>query len=393
MPDSIFSGLSLERSADSIHIRYPGRIRPAAQAAGVARAYGLEALPYGNANDWSMCIPVTGTGLTAELKAFFADLNGYPPPYPAPDSDRMGQDAEPLVSCVVVVTENLQFVREQLLPSLAANSTASSIEVILVCNGTAAYDPDLSWLKSIRSDFGAVSVAYNRGAAIARGRFLAFFHDDCVVDDPLWIEKCTQRLDRGGDVVAGEYRELGEIAGVSFPPLPVAKSVPLFMRRADFEETGGYDEFHYIGYEDLDFTLELAKRGKRMVATDLSLRHFNGMSSTLKYNPVPGLAELYALAALPRAAIRARFREFMESGAAGTAVDLGALRLAMDVQLLYTLEKHRDFLSGIDAEIYVRAATALRKGIAARSSEESGAILRRFKESDRALCAGSGSKP
>ncbi|MEX0957989.1 MAG: glycosyltransferase [Burkholderiales bacterium] len=383
MPESIFSGLSLERSADSIHIRYPGRIRPVAQAAGIAAAFGLEILPYGNTGDWSMRVPASGGELPAGLKAFFAKLNGHPQPYPALIDDRAARHAAPLVSCIIVVTENLLFVREQLLPSLAENSGSSAIEVILVCNGTATYDPGLSWLRGIRSEFGAVSVAYNHGAAIARGRFLAFFHDDCVIDDPLWIEKCTQRLQRGGDVVAGEYRELGEIAGIAFPPLPVAKSVPLFMRRADFEETGGYDEFHYIGYEDLDFTLDLAKRGKHMVATDLRLRHYNGMSSTLKYNPVPGLAELYALAALPRAAIRARFREFMEFGADG-AVDLATLRLAMDVQLRYAFEKHRDFLSGIDAEAYARAAGALSRSIAARSSEASGAILARFRETDRA---------
>jgi len=155
------------------------------------------------------------------------------------------------------------------------------------------------------------------------------------------------------------------------------------MRSADYAAAGGFDEFHYVGYEDLDFTLALAQREKKLAAVDLKLRHFGGMSSTLKYCPVPGLAALYAMTALPAGAIRQRFREFADAGVHLEGIDY--LRMALDVQLFYVLKKYRDYLARIDRQAYANALAALERHITRECPFDATLILPRFKDLDRRL--------
>ncbi|HEX6530712.1 MAG TPA: glycosyltransferase family A protein [Burkholderiales bacterium] len=352
---SLLDGLSLTRGDGRIEVLYPRALRELAHARDVARAHGLE-VGEGPAGAWRLEARAAEP-YPAALKAFFAQLNDLRAP-PTGMPRRAVQ--QPLVSCIVVVNENLPFVEQQFLPSLLACSVAHPIEVVLVCNGNRDAPPEAPGVAVLRSEWGAVAKAYNAGAARARGEFLAIFHDDCILYDARWIEKCLQRLERGAHAVAGEYRQIAEIGGVAVPPLPVAKCVPLVLRRADFVEAGGFDEQHYIGYEDLDFTLALASRGKKLVATDLDLVHFHGMSSTLKYHPVPGLADLYAFAAVPAFAVARRFNEFWRTGLVADGVNY--LRAAMDAQLLYVLQKYRAFLGRSGNDAYARAEAALAGG-------------------------------
>jgi hypothetical protein len=376
---SLFDGLALVRGAARIDITYPRAIRDFAHAREVGLAHGLEVREEG-AHAWRIGIAHEDR-YPAALKAFFAQLNDFGTGPEAGSRSSSPGTGEPLVSCIVVVHENLPFVLEQLIPCLVACSRRHPIEIVLACNGERAGAGIPPGVRVVRSPWGVVSAAYNAGAAASRGAYLAFFHDDCAMQDPLWIEKCVQRLERGAQAVAGEYRQIAEVGGVAVPPLPVAKCVPLFLRRSDFEETGGFDEHHYIGYEDLDFTLELAARGKKLVATDLQLVHFNGMSSTLKYNPVPGLADLYALGAVPGFAVMRRFNEFWRTGLVSDGINY--MRLAMDAQLLYVLQKHRALLARIDAAAYAAAEEALARRIASGCPAGPEAALGRLRALDR----------
>ncbi len=327
---------------------------------------------------WAVTFPQQNHTRLELAKRFFCQLNDFPPPYSSRHPANQTCD-QALVSCIIVLNENLPFVREQLIPSILTHSGHQPIELIIVWNGSQDPGESLHPIGTIRSDWGAVARAYNVGAGASTAPILAIFHDDCIVDDPLWIEKCLQRLDSGADAVAGEFRQLDTVADVAFPRLPIAKSVPLVIRRDTFQSVGGYDEYHYAGYEDLDFTLSLLRQGKKLVATDLRIRHFNGMSSTLKYHPIPGLDQLYALTALPRTAIIKRFREFTESGISLNGIDY--MQLAKDVQLLYVLNKYRDFLSDLDPHRYADAAAALELHITAQSLEPGG-VLEQFRTLD-----------
>jgi len=368
MSRSVFSGLALRGAGGVLEASCPQRIHDSQRAARVARAFDLDFAT--EAEVWKV------RGAFARLKHFFAELNAFPPPYP---QDSLPKEQEPLVSCVVVVNENGPFVREQLIPSLIANSRRP-IEIILVYNGAAAPDPALAPLVTLRSEWGAVAAAYNAGARLARGRYIALFHDDVVIDDARWIDTCLGALEEGAGAVAPEYRRMETIAGVAVPPLPVAKCVPLVMETGQYRASGGFDEFHYVGYEDLDFSLALASRGLKLAAVRLALRHFSGMSTTLKYCPLPGLAELYAMTALPASAIRRRFSEFIEQGVRLEGVDV--MRIGLDVQLLYVLKKYRAYLT--DAS-YAAATAALERSLTAACPFDVTLALPRFREIDRAM--------
>jgi hypothetical protein len=374
MSQSIFSGLSLVRTGRRIDITFPASLHDAAHATAAAREHGLEVSGDGS-QPWRLQYD-SEHAYPARLKAFFSALNDQRPPFGAFDATRL-RAGEPLVSCIIAVNENLPFVEEQLLPSLVGSSSVP-IELIIVCNGFATPRQAMPGLVLVRSEWGTVSKAYNAGAAVARGTYLAFFHDDCIMHDPLWVEKCMQRLERGAHAVAAEYRQIDLIAAIAVPALPVAKCVPLVLRRGDFEAAGRFDERHYIGFEDLDFTLCLSAQGMKLVATDLEVAHFHGMSSTLKYHPVRGLADLYALGAVPRFAVMRRFNEFFRAG----TPSVEAMRVATDAQLLYTLRKHAGFLSGIDRKAYARAENALETRIAASCPQGPGMALARFRALD-----------
>ncbi len=296
----------------------------------------------------------------------------------------------PLISCVIVVNENLPFVHSQLLKSLVANSRGYRLEVILVANGSSDDAAISAPVKCIRSEWGSVAAAYNRGAAEAQGEFLAFLHDDVVIDDDQWIDKCLDALKGGAIAAAGEYRHLESIAGKAIPRLPIAKAVPLFLRNSSFRQIGGFDEFHYVGYEDLDFTLSMLQQGGKVAYPDIRLRHFNGMSSTLKYCPVKGLDQLYALAALPRGAIRERFREFAQHGIVRNGVDF--MRLALDVQLLYILRKYRIYLEKGGERIFGSVSDELARSIGRNSPVDGTLVLPYFREMDRLLYGATGRK-
>ena len=379
MPASVFNGLALRAAGDALEATCPQHLHDAARAARAARDLDLGFAAQGAL--WTV------RGAFRRLKAFFAELSGFPPPY-ALELPRAGEPAveppvvePPLVSCIVVVNENGPFVREQLVPSLAHNSR-QPIEIILVYNGAATPDPALAALPAVRSEWGAVAAAYNAGARLARGRHVAFFHDDVVIDDPRWIEVCVGALDAGAGAVTAEERRMESIAGVAVPPLPVLKCVPLVMRTADFRASGGFDEFHYVGYEDLDFSLALASRGLTLGAVRLALRHFSGMSTTLKYCPVQGLADLYAMTAVPAGAIRRRFSEFVAQGVRLEGVDV--MRIGLDVQLLYVLKKYRGWLAGT-APAYAAASAALEKSLVSACPFDVTLALPRFRALDRKM--------
>lgn len=383
MAHSLFSGLELARTGEGIVICCPERLVPYAAAARVAPAFGLAVEREGET--WRLRGPHGAEPCPAVLKRFFATLHGTPAPYPAVKARCRLDTATPLVSCIVLLNENAMFVQEQLLPSLAAHAADVPLEVVLVQNGSAAPVAAPLPLRTVQAPWGAVAAGYNAGARLARGAYLAFLHDDCIIDDPAWIEKCIAALRAGHAAAAAEYRQMPDIEGVTIPGLLVAKCVPLVIRRETFFETGGYDEFHYVGYEDLDFTLALLERGRDLAAVNVRVRHYGGMSSTLKYCPVPGLDALYAMTAVPAGAIRQAFREYTAARAAADPADL--MLLALDVQKLYVLKKYRRLLRMLDADAHAQAMTALERRITLRARCDPHLILPRFREQDRMTAA------
>lgn len=231
------------------------------------------------------------------IREVFGRLNGYPL-FSRTEIASYRPAVTPLLSCVVLLTANDLFVANHLLPSIIRSSRGYDIEILIVYNGV---DADLDLFRNFDvslSEFGCVSKGYNQGIRRSRGKYVAIFHDDCLLADENWIPKCISLLERGYAVVSPEILQNNQI-GAGHPIL-VAKNVPLVTARDRILASGGYDETYYIGFEDFDLTYQILSTGRSFSRVDLEYLHFNGMSTILMFSS--GRADykqLFALDLLP----------------------------------------------------------------------------------------------
>lgn len=114
--------------------------------------------------------------------------------------------------------------------------------------------------------------ARNRGAALVRGTFLAFTEDD-VTPAADWLERAALRLEREPtlDVLEGlTVKPGGRPVHRQVQDQPLHLPTNLFVRRAVFEDAGGYDERFFDARsdvyfrEDTDLGFTLEERGARV---------------------------------------------------------------------------------------------------------------------------------
>jgi glycosyltransferase involved in cell wall biosynthesis len=187
---------------------------------------------------------------------------------------------KPLVS-VILATNRARPYLPDAIASVAAQ-TWRPIELIVVDDGSAEPDEVLRAAelmpggRVIRQDASGVSVARNRGAAAASGRYLVFLDDD-----DLWApERLTRHVEAMAaqpDAVASYCRMRTVLAatGEELAPgdqtpisgrLDVARRTTgillpnMFIERNTFELCGGFDPDLRFA-EDLDLALRLAEKG------------------------------------------------------------------------------------------------------------------------------------
>lgn len=308
----------------------------------------------------SLRVTTRGADLDRVWTRLFARFHRYPE-FSGIDSESFRNATEPLISCVVLLTGNDRFVQRHLVPSILANSAAYPIEVIIVYNGEGLDLGPFRNLRIVRSDFGWASRAYNAGVRAARGRYVALFHDDCIVASPRWIEASIQMLDGGHVAVTPEIRRQPTAWGEFI----IAKNVPLIMRRCDLLEAGGYDEFYYAGYEDQDFTYTLISKGGRIGHLDLPYFHFNGMSTIVF---VSGEADLFRVLfgynALGRNLIDVLREESLQELKANPEIGLVEAK-----DMLYFVRKHEAYLGERQHAGALQMGRTMDKYLAARITE------------------------
>jgi glycosyltransferase involved in cell wall biosynthesis len=197
-------------------------------------------------------------------------------------------------------------------------------EIIVALDGSVASDAVRSRLESLHvivvplRERAGPGAARNRAAALATGEFLAFTEDD-VVPAADWLARAAARLDAEPslDVLEGHtIKPSQRSAEIPANDLPLYLPTNLFIRRALFEQVGGYSEAFYDARRglyfredsDLGFTLEAA--GAR-IAREPAVLVKHPVEHTRWLDPLRW-ARRYELDALLAARHPRRFRERIE---------------------------------------------------------------------------------
>ncbi|HXH82425.1 MAG TPA: glycosyltransferase, partial [Candidatus Tectomicrobia bacterium] len=242
-------------------------------------------------------------------------------PAPGPDAGaapaRAGEAAGP-VSVILVVHDRLELTRG-CVESLAGSTVP--FELCVIDNGsrdgTDAWLRTLAWPGGLRHARNAENVglirALNQGAALARGTWLCFLHNDTLARDAGWLARLRDAVGDGRDVgLAGLYgarrvRRDGRYAGRTIvstlegdrpPAAPVVEvaavdGVCLFLRRDLLEAVGGFDEGYgfFHGY-DRDLSFAVRARGRRCVIVRAPFVHLGGGTRTQPGAPRAAAADL-----------------------------------------------------------------------------------------------------
>lgn len=237
----------------------------------------------------------TGVRATAEYLGF-----GYRARYALPS-------AQPLVS-LVIPTRNAQQLVRQCVESIAAKTSYSNYEIILVDNGSddpaaLAYFEELAKrpnIRVLRDDRPFNYAALNNAAvAQAKGELVALVNNDIEVITPDWLsEMVSIALQPGVGAVgarlwypdmtlqhAGVILGIGGIAAHSHRGMPSGRegyggragliqsfsavtAACLVIRKSIYEQVGGFDEVNLqVAFNDVDFCLRLREAGYRNVWT------------------------------------------------------------------------------------------------------------------------------
>ncbi len=212
----------------------------------------------------------------------------------------------PLFQCLPLTQAMLASLRATLPPALPH-------EIILVDDGST--DGTREWLSTladpaIRVVLNERNLGYaganNRGAALARGEFLALLNNDLVLA-PGWLEPmlalfahsglnaglvgnvqyavATGALDHAG-IFFDEHAKpahLRTLPATTSPyhEVPAVTGACTVIRRAVFQQLGGFDEAYHNSGEDVDLCLRLRRHG---------LRQYVALTSTVRHHisPSPG---------------------------------------------------------------------------------------------------------
>ncbi|WP_449229712.1 glycosyltransferase family 2 protein [Azospirillum argentinense] len=227
-------------------------------------------------------------------------------------------EGEPKVSIVIPSAGRPSEIRGEMVDlvvncvrSIAQTSSYRNLELIVVHNG----DLRPETVEALDA-YGVVYVHYtdpvfniaakmNLGAQAATGDYVLFLNDDTEVINPDWLEAMLSLAQRPGVGVVGAklYFEDGTLqhVGVTFcAGLPdhirrgfsgddpgyffstvgqrnymAVTGACMLLRRALFEEVGGFEEALAINYNDIDLCLKVWDRGLRIVYTaQAELFHF-----------------------------------------------------------------------------------------------------------------------
>jgi hypothetical protein len=211
----------------------------------------------------------------------------------------------PLVSCIILLNSNYDFVNELTIPSIIFNSKNVPIEIIVVHNGENSNYNFSESIKVIESEKSNIPKAYNKGVNMCKGKYIALFHDDCFLSDDKWVDKSINVLDNNIIAVGPEYHEFksnedylmrkdtdkrlefsrNEDGGF-------LKEVPLVMDRSKFLELGGFPDDEILGQEDIFLHKNILQSGRKNLKVDIKNYHFEGISTLSLFSNKQNLIQI-----------------------------------------------------------------------------------------------------
>jgi GT2 family glycosyltransferase len=220
---------------------------------------------------------------------------------------------EPDVTVVIPVYNNLQHTMA-CIHSLLELETRVPFEIIVSDDAStdatpAVFEDNAAGIGYVRNERnrGFIATA-NAGAALARGRYVAFLNNDTIVL-PSWLDELVDTLERDPNIglvgsrmlsADGLLQEAGGIVwrdgsawnyGRGEDPLhpgfnymrdvDYVSGASIMLPRTIWKELGGFDDLYEVAYgEDSDLAFRVRAHGKRVVYQPLStIVHFEGATS------------------------------------------------------------------------------------------------------------------
>ncbi|GBR73268.1 putative glycosyl tranferase A family protein [Candidatus Termititenax aidoneus] len=287
-------------------------------------------------------IKITKSDNKLDIKAvaidLFSTINNYPNYYPYKDKSAPANvDAkQPLLTCIIVVAFNELFVLNQTIPSILANTKDIPFEIIIVGNDSVSKADLFKHLPVKYIDASSapfhVSRAYNLGIKSAQGQYIAILHDDAVIDDVLWAEKCIKVIDSEQFILLSATIQQRDVLG----SVTVGGTPLLMFRAALTQKYGLFDENIYIGFEENEYSA-------RMLANNISVRytpcrvfHMKSSSTAILFNHDSELFKiLFSLNIMPKKWI-GLFWQFFRKKNFSELLDV-----ADDLYLAYCVRKYQ----------------------------------------------------
>lgn len=199
----------------------------------------------------------------------------------------------PLVSFVIPVLNGANDIARCVRSIRQQDVPPEDYEVVVMDNGST--DQTHQILRDLACPFQVVpkvnvSTLRNRGAALARGRYLAFVDADVALG-PTWLPGGLQALAQPGVVATGSFLEVPEEAtwlqqawslhqrsrylDDAVTTVPWLGSANLMVHRKAFLDLGGFNE-SLITAEDVDLCYRLGQHGVILYNTAMRATHWGG---------------------------------------------------------------------------------------------------------------------
>ena len=232
----------------------------------------------------------------------------------------------PVISVIIPNKDHVEDL-ELCLFSMTRKSTYRNYEILIVENNSEKEEtfeyyrklPDrypktrvLTWDKEF--NYSAIN---NFAAKEAKGEYLLFLNNDVEILTPDWIEEMLQNCQQENvaavgaklyypdDTIqhAGVVLGLGGIAGhimcrasredpgyfgrmISVQEISAVTAACMMVKKADFDEAGGFDETFRVAFNDIDLCMKFRAAGKKIVFTPYAeLYHYESKSRGLEDTP------------------------------------------------------------------------------------------------------------